>query len=271
MFLSKAGTRVGLVHSVWKYASGPLNVGSTFSQRYASNSPSSPNSPKTPQQERQAAQLAVQSLQDMGSLLSSGDGDVATQPIDTAPIYSDNTLFGSLSLLHQGQVLKELQDKFDKKWHKLTIPDKKLAYYIAYGNWGVREDFSNWKSNEAPFDLPFSVPSKVSDPLPSPTSTIKKLEPVVLAETPVRRKQFDLKRVDAVTKVFIYLTGFVIIAALFRDKLVGEEGKPVETKIDDPYEIDRIAREQERIRLELEEQEKAKLALQRKWYYLWLK
>lgn len=93
----------------------------------------------------------------------------------------------------------------------------------------------------------------------------------MLAETPVRRKQFDLKRVDAVTKVFIYLTGFVIIAALFRDKLVGEEGKPVETKIDDPYEIDRIAREQERIRLELEEQEKAKLALQRKWYYLWLK
>lgn len=222
-------------------------------------------------QDRQAAQLAAQSLKDMGSLLSSGDGDVATQPIDTAPIYADHSLFGSLSLLHQGQVLKELQDKFDKNWHKLTPTDKKLAYYIAYGNWGVREDFANWNTTEAPYDLPFAVPSKVADRSPSPSSIIKKLEPVVLAETPVRRKQFDLKRVDAVTKVFIYLTAFVVVAALFRDKLVGEDGKPVETKIDDPYEIDRLAREQEKARLEREHAERALQALRRKWYYLWLK
>ena len=51
-----------------------------------------------------AAQLAIQSLKDFGSLLSNSSED--TQPIDTQPIYNNPELFASLSLLHQGQVIK---------------------------------------------------------------------------------------------------------------------------------------------------------------------
>ncbi|KAG2731986.1 hypothetical protein G9P44_004403 [Scheffersomyces stipitis] len=223
---------------------------------------------------REAAKLAAQALKDVGSLFSSGSDD-ATQPIDTEPIFKNPQLFAPLSLLHQGQVLKELQDKYDKKWTKLTQEDKKLGYYIAYGDWGVREEFKNWKTLEAPYDLPFRVPSEIKSTNPSRTTVIKKLTPeVILGETPIREKQFDYKKMDGVTKFFIYMTSFIVIAAIFRDKKIGEEGKPEEIIIEDPYEKERQLRaereaEEERIRLE-----KERLALERskrKWYYLYLK
>ncbi|CAN3365189.1 genetic interactor of prohibitin 7, mitochondrial [Diutina catenulata] len=223
---------------------------------------------------KQAAQLAMQSLKDMGSIFGSGSDD-ATQPIDTKPVWSDPTLFGSLSLLHQGQVLKELQAKYDKDWRKLTPSDKHLGYYIAYGNWGSREKFDNWNTLEAPYDLPFVVPSQVATVTPKPTTIIHELPRVILAETPVRKPQFNFKRMDAVTKVFIYLTLFITVAALFRDKKIGEEGRPHEVIVEDPYEQERVRRQQE------EEQAQAMaqaLALEeerrrnsKKWYYLWLK
>lgn len=217
-----------------------------------------------------AAALAMQSLKDMGSLLSSSAPDDETQPIDTRPIYADNTLFGSLSLLHQGQVCKELQDKYDKKWHKLTPQDKKLGYYIAYGNWGSRENFDNWKSTtEPPYDLPFHTPSKVSNLSPSEDTKIKLIQPPVnLAETPIRKPQFNIKRIDGATKFFIYLIVLIAMVAVYRDKEIGEAGKPTEQIIIDPYEEKRLENERKRL---AEEEEELKRKLAKKWYYLWLK
>ncbi|RLV92930.1 Genetic interactor of prohibitin 7 mitochondrial [Spathaspora sp. JA1] len=229
---------------------------------------------------KQAAQLALQSLKDFGSLLSSSSSDEATQPIDTKPIFEDPTLFGSLSLLHQGQVLKELQEKYDKKWEKLTLQDKMLGYYIAYGNWGCREKFVNWDTLEAPYDLPFTVPSQVKTSKPEKNTIIKKLEPVILAETEVRKDQFDFKRMDGATKFFIYMIAFIVLFGLYRDKKIGEEGKPVEIIIKDHYEIERQARiareEEEKLQRKVDERiatqkQEEKANSQRKWYFLWLK
>lgn len=225
---------------------------------------------------RQAAELAMQSLKDVGSLLSSNP-DSAVQPIDTAPIWKDPTLFGPLSLLHQGQVTKELQERYDKNWNKLTMEDKKLGYYIAYGNWGVREKFNNWNTAEPPYDLPFKIPTQIKSMNPKSTTVIQKLEPVILAETPVRIDQFNYKKMDGVTKFFIYMTGFIIVFALYRDKKIGEAGKPTELIIEDPYEIERAARHEKELaeaeleleRLRLKEQHENHNS--KKWYYLWLK
>lgn len=222
----------------------------------------------------QAAQVTAQAFKDIGKIFSSGAPDDETQPIDTRPIYYDPKLFGSLSLLHQGQVLKELQEKFDSKWHKLTPLDKKLGYFIAYGDWGVREDFKNWKTSEAPYDLPFTVPSKIKSTSPTGSTIIKKLEPVILAETPVRLKQFDTKKMDAVTKTLIYITVFISLFAIARDKNTGEAGKPEETIIEDPYEIERQLNikkaEEEKLQQKVREAIEAEKR-KRKWYFLWLK
>lgn len=229
---------------------------------------------KAAKDKREASKLALQSLKDVGLMFSSSSGDEATQPIDTKPIFEEPALFGSLSLLHQGQVLQELQEKYDKKWTKLTEQEKKLGYFISYGNWGVREDFKNWNTLEAPYDLPFHVPSKISTATPSPKTIVQKAEPVFLAETEVRRAQFDLKKMDPVTKVFIYLTVFVAIVAISRDKRIGEKGRPVETLVEDPYETERAQKEERRKQEEV--QRKVEEALEaerkrRKWYYLYLR
>lgn len=228
---------------------------------------------KSPEQaKKEAAELAMQSIQDLGGLFSSSSSDDATQPIETKPIFQNPKLFGSLSLLHQGQVMKELQARFDHKWTKLTEEDKKLGYYIYFGDWGVREDFTNWKTNEAPYDLPFHILSKVKTTNPSKTTKTNKVDPpVILSETPVRIKQFNFKRVDGVSKFFIYLTLFISLFAIYRDKNFGEEFKPTEVIIEDEYEEYRQARqrqlEQELLNKRVEDEKKSS----RKWYYLWLK
>lgn len=214
----------------------------------------------------EAAKLALQSLKDVGSLFSSGN-DEAVQPIDTAPVFEDPSLFGHLNLLHQGQVLKELQEKYDKKWLKLTDKEKKLGYYIAYGNWGPREAFEKWSTLEAPWDLPFTVPSKISTASPKPTTPVHKLERVILAETPVRRDQFDTLKMDPVTKTFIYLTVLVMIVAILRDKNTGEAGKPQELVVEDLHTLKRQQAELDRGAQKAQETQPAS----RKWYYLWLK
>lgn len=225
----------------------------------------------TPQEAKmEAAKLALSSLKDVGSLFSSGNDD-AVQPIDTSPVYENHALFGSLNVIHQDQVVKELQDKYDKKWTKMTANEKRLGYYIAYGNWGAREKFDNWSSHEAPWDLPFRVPSQIGKHKAQPTDKIHKLEPVFLAETDVRKDQFDTKKMDPVTKTFIYITIFVIILALARDKKIGEAGKPVEYVTIDHYAQQR-EEEQEKLELLREAQAAAEAkAKARKWYYLWLR
>lgn len=247
---------------------------STPSNELSTIDPSTNEPQLLPEEARkQAAQLAIQSLKDMGLLFGLGSDD-ATQPIDTDPIWEDPTQFGHLSLLHQGQVLKELQDKYDKDWKKLLLADKKLGYYIAYGNWGAREQFDNWDQETAPLDLPFAVPSVIETTSPKPSTIIHQLPPVILAETPVRKPQFDVKRMDAVTKFFIYLTLFIAVAAFYRDKKIGEEGKPLEIIVEDPYEMDRQRRMQEEEEMKERLAQKAKeeeLKKQKKWYYLWLK
>lgn len=232
------------------------------------NSPTVEKKLSPEQAKAAAAQLAIQSLKDMGSMLSSSS-DEAVQPIDTRPIFKDPSKFGSLSLLHQGQVLKELQEKFDKKWVKLTDEDKKLGYYIAYGDWGARSDFTNWSTCEAPLDLPFVVPSTAKTSQ-SPKDVVKKLEAVILAETSVRKSQFDTSKMDPVTKVFIFLTILVAMAAIARDKNTGEAGKPLEIIVEDHYARKREQMQKEKERLE-EVRKQVEEANRRKWYYLWLR
>ncbi|CAK9686038.1 unnamed protein product [Candida parapsilosis] len=203
----------------------------------------------------QAAQLAVQSLKDFGSLLSPSSDD-ATQPIDTKPIYENPRLFPDLSLLHQGQVVNELQSKYDKNWNKLSKKDKLLGYFISYGDWGVREKFSNWNTASAPLDLPFRVPSHPRSPKGS--DVVKLLKPVKLSETPVRVAQFNYKKMDPASKFCIYLIVLIAMIAIYRDKNIGEDGKPVEVKIQDRYEIERQA---------IKEVEPVKET--RKWYKFW--
>lgn len=217
----------------------------------------------------EAAKLAIQSVKDLGSIFSSSSED-STQPIDTRPVFEDPTLFGTLSLLHQGQVLKELQEKFDKNWNKLTTKEKQMGYYIAYGNWGVREKFSNWNTSEAPLDLPFKLPSKIQSTNPLPTDKIHKLEPVILAETPVRKEEFDTSKMDPMTKTFIYITLFVALFAIARDKNTGEDGKPREVVIEDEYLKQKEERERRAAALE-EHERQERASSGRKWYYLWLR
>ncbi|KAM9901203.1 hypothetical protein OXX79_004671, partial [Metschnikowia pulcherrima] len=144
-------------------------------------------------------------------------------------------------------------------------------YYIAYGNWGAREKFDNWSSHEAPWDLPFKVPSHIRKHKAQPKDIIHKLEPVFLAETDVRKDQFDTKKMDPVTKTFIYITIFVIILALARDKKIGEAGKPVKYVTIDHYAQQR-EEEQKKLELLREAQAAAEAkAKARKWYYLWLR
>lgn len=215
----------------------------------------------------EAAKVAMELFKDMGRIFLSSQPEDETQPIDTSPIWEDPTLFESLSLLHQGQVLQELQEKYDKSWKKLTKADKQLGYYIAYGDWGCREEFHNWRSNEAPYDLPFTVPSKLQTTLPNPSTVIRALPPVILAETEIRKPQFNTKRIDGPSKFFIYVILFVCMVAFYRDKEIGEAGKPVEQVVNDPYEEQR-----ERARISAEEQQrKEEEKKTRKWYYLWLK
>lgn len=222
----------------------------------------------TPQEAKiEAARLAMKSLKDMGSLFSSGN-DEAVQPIDTSLIFELPQLFAELSLLHQGQVLEELQKKMDDKWTKLTEQDKKLAYYIYYGNWGPREKFENWSAVDAPLDLPFTVPSQIRLTSPGPKDLVKKPSPVILGETEVRKEQFDTSKMDPVTKTFIYLTIFIVMFALARDKSTGEKGKPVELVVEDLYTKRKEAAELAR---RAEEQAAITQRNQRHWYYLWLK
>lgn len=64
---------------------------------------------------------------------------------------------------------------------------------------------------------------------------------------------------DPVTKTFIYITIFVVMLAIARDKKIGEEGKPKEVVIEDSFQ----KKEPE------PEPEPPKPS--KKWYYLWLK
>ncbi|EGV63339.1 hypothetical protein PSN45_004383 [Yamadazyma tenuis] len=234
--------------------------------RWNSSKQSKALSPEEEQKRREeAAKVAMQSIKDLGTMFSNASSDKETEPIDTQPIYDDPSKFGPLSLLHQGQVLQELQAKYDKTWKKLKPIEKRLGYYIAYGNWGVREPFDNWKSQDKPYDLPFTNPvSRVS---PKATDKVHKLPPVYLAETPIRKPQFDVKKMDPVTKTFIYLTLLVALLASYRDKNIGEEGKPVELIIRDLHEEER----QKRIQEEQAQRELAAQISNRKWYFLWLR
>lgn len=211
----------------------------------------------------EAAKLAMQSFKDIGTMFSGSSEDKETEAIDSQPIFEDPKKFKDLSLLHQGQILQELQNKFDKNWNKLTLQDKLLGYYIYYGNWGPRKKFSNWNSSvETPFDLPFDKPIRTSTP--KPQDQINLLPEVKLLETDIRKDQFDSRRMDNVTKFFIYLTLLVALLALMRDKKIGEDGKPQEVVIRDVYE-------EERQRLQEEEEKRNQEQNHKKWYYLYLK
>lgn len=232
--------------------------------RWSSNKPTPEEVQKN---KEEAAKLAMQSIKDIGGMFSSGETDSETAPIDSSPIYEDPSKFGTLSLLHQGQILQELQKKFDGKWTKLTKKEKKLAYYIYYGNWGPREKFDNWNKYNTPYDLPFTNRISPGKSNIKPNEKVVKLPPLYLSEIPIRKPQFDTKKMDPVTKVFIYLTLFIACFALYRDKKIGEEGKPKELVVRDLHEEQR----QQKLKEEEEQRRLLELKQQRKWYYLWLK
>lgn len=216
----------------------------------------------------EAAKLAMQSIKDIGNMFSLTQSDKETLPIDTAPIFEDPELFASLSLLHQGQVLNELQEKYDKKWNLLTQQEKRLGYYISYGNWGVREKFNNWNANVTPYDLPFETPSLIRISVPKANDKINILPERDYRLTSIRKDQFDIKRLDGVTKSFIYIMLLVVVMALYRDKFIGEDGRPVELIIRDIHEENRQQKlEQER----LQQENQQHINNSKKWYYLWLK
>ena len=77
---------------------------------------------------------------------------------------------------------------------------------------------------------------------------------VNLNETEVRKEQFDIKRMDGVTKFFIYLMIFISLLAIARDKNIGENGKPEQIIIEDKYEIQR----QERLKKKKKKKRKRK-------------
>lgn len=223
----------------------------------------------------EAARVALQSFKDMGSLFSSGSEE-AVQPIDTKPIVKHPELFSDLNILHQGQVVQELQAKFDGNWKKLANEDKKLAYYVYYGNWGPREKFLNWDERSAPLDLPFTVPSVIKNISPKPDTVVHKLEPVILGETEVRKGQFDTSKTDPMTKALIYFVVFIAIVAIARDKKIGEKGKPIEPVWEVPHQKEReqeeetaeAKRQAHLVEQAIQEQAKEN---KRHWYYLLLK
>lgn len=217
----------------------------------------------SPQEAKEeAAKVAMQGLKDIGTMFSfSAGGDEATQPIDLAPIFKDPTKFASLSLLHQGQICSELQQLYDRKWSRMTPEQKRLGYYIAYGNYDVREDFDNWKDPESPpYDLPFTVPSVISTTNPKPNTKVKKLPPVDLSKTPVRAKQFATNKIDGVSRFFMYVIVLILMVAIYRDKNIGEEGKPQCADVADPYYEPKEPVEPEK-----------KEPPRRKWYWLYLR
>ncbi|CAH6722707.1 hypothetical protein CLIB1444_10S04566 [[Candida] jaroonii] len=247
-----------------------LRVTRTIPKRFKStpkisdlNKPNEENlTPEEIQKRKQeAAKLAMQSIKDMTSMLSSHD-DKEVEKINSKPIYQNPKLFDSLNLLHQGQIIEELQEKYNKNWNKMTSKDKKLGYYISYGNWGPREKFDNWNTSEVPHDLPFE--NNVNKSINLPNDKISRLPERDLRLTDIRKDQFNIKRIDGVTKFFIYLSLAIALGAIYRDKYIGEDGKPVEVIIRDIYEEQRL--EEERLEQERLEKERA-----RKWYYLWLK
>lgn len=233
-------------------------------QGYYSTASNSNQAPKL------TADVIRSSVKEFTTLLSSSEPDEATQPIDTAPIFKDPRRFTSISCVHQGQVIQELQTSFDLPWHQMLIQLKQLAYFIAYGDWGSREKFANWREMLAPLDLPFSVPSEARVRRSNgDTVRVRRLKPVVLADTPVRGDQFRVRRIDSVTKFFVYLAAFIAMAAIWRDKTVGEKGIPVERTVQDPY-MELYERELEEARVAQEKEQTAETSNRRKWYYLWL-
>lgn len=239
-----------------------------ISTRLVVNSEERPQ-PNTKNTNSEAAKVAMQSLKDIGSLFSIGASDPDTQPINTSSIYENPKLFGELSLLHQGQVLRELQAAYDKNWNFLSPQQKKLGYFIAYGNWGAREGFDNWNKNDPPYDLPFKIPSQLVARKPSKESKVSKLEPTPASEIPVRSKQFTIKKLDSVTRTFLYIALFITMLAIYRDKNIGEEGKPVEFVVEDYHEKAR----QERLAKEQAEEDKSMQegGSQKSWWQFWKK
>ncbi|EDK41544.2 hypothetical protein PGUG_05642 [Meyerozyma guilliermondii ATCC 6260] len=219
----------------------------------------------SPQEAKEeAAKVAMQGLKDIGTMFSfSAGNDEATRPIDSAPIYKDPSKFASLSLLHQGQICSELQQLYDRKWSKMTPEQKRLGYYIAYGNYDVREDFDNWKDPESPpYDLPFVVPSVISTTNPKPHTKVRKLPPVELSKTPVRVKQFATNKIDGVSRFFMYVILLISMVAIYRDKNIGEEGKPQSADVVDPYYESPKEPEPEVVE---------PTQRRRKWYWLYLR
>lgn len=243
---------------------------STFNLNNEDEKPARKRRPMSPEDAKQeAAKVAMQGVKDIGSMFSgSSDNDESTKPIDLAPIFAQPSQFASLSLFHQGQICDELQALYEKKWTRMTPQQKRLGYYIAYGNYDVREKFDNWNDPESPpYDLPFTLPSKIKTTAPKNKTPVHKLPPVDLSMTDVRKEQFATGKMDGVSRFFIYLTILILMVAIYRDKSIGEAGKPQPADVMDPF-YERLQKEEQE-RKDAEDKKAAQKS--RKWYWLYLK
>ncbi|KAH3675075.1 hypothetical protein WICMUC_002907 [Wickerhamomyces mucosus] len=200
-------------------------------------------------------------------------------PIDTTPIFADPKKFVGLTTFHRDQVIQELEKRMKRNWNDISNDYKRTAYFISYGNWGVREDLSNnLYSNSIPEDLPFKIPSEVKNFHPKPSNIIKLLPPIDLMQiSPTRKEEFKnmTRRLDPFTKTVVYLCIIISLLALWRDQLYGEEYYTDEIP-ESPLVLIELQRQKEQEELErLEIERKVKESNERlkgkKWYYLWLK
>lgn len=226
--------------------------------------------------QRQKIELAQAGIKDIF------DGFLTTEesfePIDTKPILANPRLFNGLSEFHKNQVKEEVEKRLRRNWNDVAVDSKKMAYYIAYGNYGPREDLTdNLYSNHIPEDLPFALPTqaKISQ---SSTDKVKKLPPVDLDQiNEVRRKRWNdmTRKLDPITKFVVYFAVVVSLIALYRDKFIEEETLTVPESallIADMEREQELQSKKEKEEVDLMEKGKEEERKNsKKWYYLWLK
>ena len=106
------------------------------------------------------------------------------------------------------------------------------------------------------------MPSVISTTNPKPHTKVRKLPPVELSKTPVRVKQFATNKIDGVSRFFMYVILLILMVAIYRDKNIGEEGKPQSADVVDPYYESPKEPEPEVVE---------PTQRRRKWYWLYLR
>lgn len=194
------------------------------------------------------------------------------EKINSKPIFENPRKFLELSQFHRQQVIEECEKLMKRDWKNISIETKRLTYFIAYGNWGARDDLAdNLNSTQPPEDLPFVLPSKIRLVDPKPDDKVHLLPPIDLTQVSEKRRAYwknSMKTFDPFTRVIIYITATVALVALYQDKYGEyEELNVEESPLLQDSEINNIV-----VPLnEHQEEQNQEKKKSKKWYYLWLK